>query len=156
MQQKLVMLRELQDRRGLLEQERAELKGLIRQAETLVPLASALKQLEEWRQDIGDEKRLAALPLDIRGELTRREQRLVEQEAELDDIREQMNDAAAVIAAFGRRERLVLDRTDDIREWVRRAETHDQDGQAINSYGEEAELHRERLSELAAEILVEP
>jgi uncharacterized protein YhaN len=156
LQQKLVTLRELQDQRGLLEQERAELKGLIRQAETLVLLASALKQLEEWRQDIGDEKRLAALPLDIRGELAGRRQRLVEQEAELDDIREQMNDAAAVIAAFGRRERLVLDRAGDIREWVRRAEAHDQDGQAINSYGEEAELHWERLSELAAEILVEP
>lgn len=156
LQQHLTELRELQAKRDSLEHERARYKALVRQAEALAPVASALQQLAEWRLDIGDEKRLAALPVDTGGELKRRQEKAGAKERELAGIQEQLQGEQEAITAFGDGEQMVLDRANDIQEWVRRAEAHDQERQSLGSEEDEIRLRRERLSELAGEVLVEP
>ena len=156
LQQHLTELRELQDKRASLERERARFKALVRQAEALAPVANALKQLAEWRRDIGDEKRLAALPVDIGGELTRLQEKVGAKETELAGIQMQLQGEHEAITAFSDGKRMVLDRADDIREWVRRAEAHDVERQSMGSEEAELRLRRERLIELAGEVLVEP
>ncbi|MEW5954427.1 MAG: AAA family ATPase [Bacillota bacterium] len=156
LQQHLTELGNLQAKRDTLERERARYKALVRQAEALAPVAGALQQLAEWRRDIGDTKRLAALPVDIAGELKRRQEKAGTRETELAGIRDQLQGEQEAITAFGDGEQRVLDRGDDIREWVRRAEAHDQERQSMGREEDEIRLRRERLSELAEEVLAEP
>ncbi len=156
LQQHLARLKELQDEHDTLQRERAGLKARVRRAETLVPVAAALKQLDGWRREIADEKRLAALPLDIRGELKRLKDDLVAKDAELADIQEKIRAENEAVASFGDRERLVLKYTGEIREWVRLAEVHDRERRKQADDCEEIRRHRERLGERAGEVLVEP
>lgn len=149
-------LEELKNELNALQRERAELQARVRRAETLAPVACTLRRLEIWRREIGDEKRLAALPADLPGELKRLEDEVHARAAEVADIEAAIREQEQAVAAYGPAEEQVLARADDIGEWVRLAELHDREQRELERVGGELQHRCERLRECAVEVLCAP
>ncbi|MBE0467845.1 MAG: AAA family ATPase [Candidatus Desulforudis sp.] len=149
-------LEELKNELDALRRERAGLQARVRRAETLAPAARTLRRLETWRREIGDEKRLAALPADLPGELQRLEDEAHARAAEVEAIEAAVREQEQAVAACGPAEEQVLARADDIREWVRLAELHDREQRELERAGGELQQRCGRLRERAAEVLCAP
>lgn len=149
-------LSEMEQARGELqdvENSRAELKAGIRRAEVLVPVARSLAQLKEWQRELGDPRRLDALPKDIRAELTRLENSIREKGSESDSIAGQVREKEALAAGVDDLQLGVLAKAEEIRDWVRKAQLHDDRKRQIDGTRRDLERLKTALTDKAAEVL---